>query len=518
MREARILWADDEIDLLKPHIMFLRDKGYDVTAVNNGDSAIELARANHYDIIFLDEQMPGISGLDALAAIKGFKPDTPVILITKSEEENIMEAAIGSKIADYLIKPVNPNQILLSLKKNLQVKELVSQKTTSNYQINFNKLGAEISDARTHEDWKEVYRKLVYWELELEKSGDNAMNEVMEMQHRDANNGFAKFIKNNYLYWFSDSAQERPILSPSLVKQKLLPLVKEGKQTCFVVIDNLRYDQWVAMRPLLQNHFNVKDDELYFSILPTVTQYARNALFGGLMPLAIENVYPNLWLNDEDEGTKNQFEEELFLMQMKRLGVTDKIFFEKVTAVSAGKRLPDKLQQITTSKLSVIVYNFVDTLSHARTEMEVIKELAYDEKAYRSLTLSWFNHSPLFEVLKELAARGINVVLTTDHGSIKVQDPVKVIGDKAVTTNLRYKQGKMLNYNPREVFEIKNPKLAHLPASHLSSTYIFSLGTDFFAYPNNYNYYVKHYRDTFQHGGVSLEEVIIPVVTLEPKI
>ena len=470
MKEVRILWADDEIDLLKPHIIFLKEKGYEVTAVNNGDSAIELARINHYDIIFLDEQMPGISGLDALAEIKNFKPDIPVILITKSEEENIMEAAIGSKISDYLIKPVNPNQILLSLKKNLQHKELVSQKTTSTYQSQFNKLGVDIINASTYEEWKEVYRKLVFWDSELNNSSDNALDEVLKMQRKEANNNFAKFIKNNYLYWFSESAQEKPILSPSLVKQKLFPVIKEQKQTCFIVIDNLRYDQWVGIRPLVQEHFNVKDDDLYFSILPTVTQYARNSLFAGLMPLAIENIYPNLWLNDEDEGIKNQYEEQLFLTQMKRLGYQEKIFFEKVTAVSAGKKLLDKMQHIVSSKLSVIVYNFVDTLSHARTEMDVIKELAFDEKAYRSLTYSWFSHSPLFEMMKELAARGITVVLTTDHGSINVQDPVKVIGDKNVTSNLRYKQGKALNYNPREVFAIKKHKQAHLPACQLTST------------------------------------------------
>jgi len=518
MKGTKILWADDEIELLKPHIIFLKDKEFEVVAVNNGDAAIEQARNNHFDIIFLDEQMPGISGIDALIEIKSFKPDIPVILITKSEEENIMEAAIGAKISDYLIKPVNPNQILLALKKNLKQKELISNQTTSKYQSEFTRLGIDIQNANTHDEWVEMYRKLVYWELELEASGgDQNMNEILQLQKKEANNSFARFVKKNYLDWFDEKTKDRPLLSQSIVKQKLIPIIKSGKQSCLVVIDNLRYDQWVSIRPELQEYFNVTDDSLYYSILPTVTQYARNSLFAGLMPITIENFYPNLWLNDEDEGMKNQYEEDLFNNQLKRNGINEKVFFEKVSAVSAGKRLPEKIQSITNSKVSVIIYNFIDSLSHARTEMDMIKELASDEKAYRSLTTSWFKNSPLFEVLKELANKGITVVLTTDHGSIKVSNPVKVVGDRFVTNNLRYKQGKTLQYNPKEVFEIKQPKLAHLPACHLSSTYVFTTGNDFFAYPNNYNHYVKYYKDTFQHGGVSLEEMIIPLVTLEPK-
>ena len=518
MKGTRILWADDEIELLKPHIIFLKDKEFDVVAVNNGDAAIEQAKNNYFDIIFLDEQMPGISGIDALMAIKSFKPDIPVILITKSEEENIMEAAIGAKISDYLIKPVNPNQILLALKKNLKQKELISSQTTSKYQSEFTKLGIDIQNANTHEEWTEMYRKLVYWELELEASGgDQNMSDILQMQKKEANNSFARFVKKNYLDWFLESNKDRPLMSQNIVKQKLLPIIKSGKQTCFIVIDNLRYDQWVCVRPGLQEYFNITDDSLYYSILPTVTQYARNSIFAGLMPITIENIYPNLWLNDEEEGLKNQYEEDLFYSQLKRLGINEKVFFEKVSAVSAGKRLPEKLQAITNSKVSVIIYNFIDSLSHARTEMDMIKELASDEKAYRSLTTSWFKNSPLFEVMKELSNKGITIVLTTDHGSIKVTNPIKIVGDRNITTNLRYKQGKTLQYNPKEVFEIKQPKQAHLPACHLSSTYVFTVGNDFFAYPNNYNYYAKYYKDTFQHGGVSLEEMVVPLVTLEPK-
>jgi len=511
-----ILWADDEIDLLKPHIIFLETKGYTVVSVNNGDSAIEKARETAFDIIFLDEQMPGVSGLEALTAIKSFRPDTPIVMITKSEAEDIMEAAIGSKISDYLIKPVNPNQILLSLKKNLNHKELISQKTTSEYQSEFAKLGMEINDANSWEEWVEVYKKVVFWELELAKSDERGMDEVLKMQKSEANNHFCKFVKDNYEDWFAGD-EENPLLSPNIVKEKVLPLLKNNETTVLLVIDNLRLDQWRVIRPLIKDMFKIEEDELYSSILPTTTQYSRNALFAGLMPNEIERHYPNLWMNDEDEGGKNQFEEDLLKTQLKRYGIDTPIFFEKVTAVNAGKKLLDKVNQIPNHLLSVIVYNFVDTLSHKRTEMEIIKELASDEAAYRSLTLSWFKHSPLYNTLKILSQKKIKLVITTDHGSIRCQNPVKVVGEKEITTNLRYKQGKTLKYNDKDFYVVKKPADIHLPKSHLSSTYIFALHNNFIAYPNNYNYYVKYFRDTFQHGGISMEEMIIPIITLSSK-
>lgn len=517
MAEITILWADDEIDLLKPHILFLEQKGYKVISVNNGDSAIEQARNRIFDIIFLDEQMPGVSGIEALVEIKSFRPDTPVIMITKSEAEDIMEAAIGSKISDYLIKPVNPNQILLSLKKNLNHKELISQKTTSVYQSEFTNLGMEISSASCWTEWKELYKKIVYWELELERSGEKAMDEVLRMQKNEANNGFCRFIKNEYEDWFSESNDETPLLSPQIVKEKVIPHIKNDETTVFLLIDNLRYDQWLILRPLIKELFKIEEDDLYSSILPTTTQYSRNSIFAGLMPDGIEKLYPNLWMNDEDEGGKNQHEQDLLEKQLKRYGFDFPIFFEKVTAVNAGKKLLDKANAIPSHKLSVIVYNFVDTLSHARTEMEIIKELASDEAAYRSITLSWFKHSPLFETLKILSRKKIKLILTTDHGSIRANNALKVIGDRDITTNLRYKQGKNLKYNKKEFYEIKKPSEVHLPSSHISSTYIFATKNDFIAYPNNYNHYVKYYKDTFQHGGISLEEMMIPIITLTSK-
>jgi len=517
MNKIKILWADDEIELLKPHLIFLEGKGYSVTPVNDGGEAIEKVKEERFDIVFLDEQMPGITGLDALGEIKKISPDLPIIMITKSEAEDIMEAAIGSKINDYLIKPVNPNQILLTLKKNLDSSDLVTQKTTMKYQMEFSQLGMTISDAQDWEDWVDIYKKLSYWELQLSSSKDRGMDEVLQMQKHDANLNFGKFVKRTYLSWLNTEGEDKPIMSANLLKENVFPHLKKKEKTLLLVIDNLRYDHWLSIRPLINEYFTVQNDSVYCSILPTATQYARNAIFAGLMPLEISRIYPDLWRNDEDDDLKNRFEEELLSSQLKRFGIDTKFYFEKITAINPGKKVTDKLNKILEHDFSVIVYNFVDTLSHSRTEMDMIKELASDESAYRSLTLSWFKHSTLFELIRELSDKDIKLIITTDHGSVKVQNPIKVLGDRNITTNLRYKQGKALQYNSKEVYELKKPEEAHLPAPHLSSSYIFSLEQDFFAYPNNFNHYVKYYRDSFQHGGISMEEMIVPYVELKSK-
>lgn len=514
MRQIKILWADDEIELLKPHILFLETKGYSVFPVNNGNDAIDEVSKQTFDIVFLDEQMPGLNGIEVLEIIKSVKPELPVIMITKSEEEHIMDKAIGSQINDYLIKPINPNQILLALKKNLDKNDLLTQNTTRKYQQDFSQLGMEISQANSTNDWIEVYRHLVYWEMQLEQSKDHSLHDLLLMQKNDANVNFAKYIKKNYLDWFKPN-NEKPLLSPSIIKEKVYPEIQKDEQTLLLVLDNLRYDHWMALRPLLSEYFSVHEESLYFSILPTTTQYARNALFSGFMPADLEKTYPDLWVDDEDDEMKNLHEEEMLISQLKRLGYSDKIFFDKITNIYTGKNLTDRISQISQYHFSVLVHNFIDILSHARTEMNMIKELASDESAYRSLTVSWFTHSPLFEMLQELARKKINVLITTDHGSVNIQNPIKVLGDKNVNTNLRYKQGKALQYNKKEVFEITRPIDARLPQCHLSSSYIFAMNQDFFAYPNNYNYYVKYYKDTFQHGGISLEEMIIPYVSLK---
>jgi CheY-like chemotaxis protein len=498
-------------------MIFLREKGYDVDTASNGADALELVRKNYYDIIFLDENMPGLSGLETLARIKTISPDVPVVMITKSEEESIMDEAIGSKIADYLIKPVNPKQILLSLKKNVEKRKLVTRQTTSEYQSAFMDIGSRLNNRLSVDDWIGLYRTLVFWELELNISDDKAMDEVLVMQKNEANQAFSRFVRENYTRWFGKSLDQRPMLSTDIFRQKIFPLSGNGKKVFVLVIDNLRFDQWRILSPVISEYFIIEDEMLYFSILPTATMYARNALFAGLMPSEIEKLYPSLWEEDDNEGNKNQHEEELLVRQMQRLGRKEKLYFEKVTSLKSGKKMGETIRSILESDLSVLVLNFVDMISHARTEMDMIKELASDEKAYRSLTLSWFNHSSLLDLLKILSENEIRVVVTTDHGTIRVNNPVKIIGDKETNTNLRYKLGKNLNYKARQVFEVTNPRDAFLPSRNVSTSYIFAQNNDFFVYPNNYNYYSNFYNNTFQHGGISLEEMIIPVVTLLPK-
>ncbi len=513
--QVKILWADDEIDLLKPHLLFLESKGYAVDTVNNGADAVEKSSENNYDIIFLDENMPGISGLEALAQIKEEKPFIPVVMITKSEEESIMEEAIGSKIADYLIKPVNPNQILLTIKKNLDQSKLVSQKTNSNYQQDFRQLGMALNNRMDADEWIEMFKKLVYWELELEKIEDSGMREILESQKKEANALFSKFIENNYEDWLNGK-DEAPQMIHTIIKNRVLPKLTEGK-VAMVVIDNLRYDQWEMLKPIFLKHFTIEEDDVIFSILPTATHYARNALFAGIMPSEIQKMYPKLWVSEDEEGGKNMFEKELLEANLKRLNKNIKWSYNKITNYEAGKKLADTFNELKDNDLNVVVYNFVDMLSHARTEMKVIKELADDEAAYRSLTVSWFEHSPLQDIIKKIADSKCKLVITTDHGTIKVTNPIKIVGDRNLNSNLRYKVGRGMTYKDKEVFQVKNPQDAFLPKSIMSAEFVFAKENDFFVYPNNYNHFVNHYGDTFQHGGISLEEILIPFVVLQPK-
>lgn len=516
MNKIKILWVDDEIDLLKPHILFLEQRNYAVTTVQSGIEALEEITKQQFDIVFLDENMPGISGLETLAEIKEHQSTLPVVMITKSEEEFIMEEAIGSKIADYLIKPVNPNQILLTLKKNLDHSRLVTQKTTTGYQQEFRKIAMDLSMVNSYEEWVELYQKLMYWELQLEDVDDPGMFEILESQKSEANIQFGKFIEKNYRSWFDKNA-DAPVMSHTLFREKVVPEIQKGQPVLFVVVDNLRFDQWKVLEPVVNNFFRKTKEEAYFSILPTATQYARNAIFSGLMPVDMEKLHPNFWLNDTDEGGKNLFEEDFLRTQLKRLGIEINWSYEKISSLKQGKKFADNFKSQKSNQLVTVVYNFVDMVSHAKTEMEVIKELASTDKSYRSLTLSWFKNSPLLEILQQAGQMDFKVIITTDHGTINVKNPSKVIGDKNTSLNLRYKTGKSLTYEEKDVLASKNPNEIRLPSINMSSSFIFAKGDLFFAYPNNYNHYVNYYRNTYQHGGVSLEEMIIPFVVLEPK-
>ncbi|MBD99075.1 MAG: two-component system response regulator [Verrucomicrobia bacterium] len=516
MTNIRILWADDEIQLLKPHIIFLEEKGYSVTSVADGGAALEAIDEERYDLVFLDENMPGLSGLETLNEMKSRYPSIPVIMITKSEEESIMEEAIGSKISDYLIKPVNPNQILLTIKKHLDTARIISERTTIGYQQAFRNIGMSLHNNMTFEEWEEVYKKLIYWEIELENSSETGLNEILETQKEEANNLFGRFVEENYRDWMING-EDAPLMSHNVFKEKVFPEITPNSTTFLIMIDNLRLDQWQMLKPQIEEIFWIDQEQTYLSILPTTTQYARNVFFAGLLPTEIQKLYPDLWLNDDDEGGKNLHERALVEHQLKRLGKDTRFTYNKVLNPSYGRKVVGDIPNHMNNAFNVIVYNFIDMLSHARTDTDIIKELAEDEAAYRSLTLSWFDHSPLKEALKEIAARGGKVIITTDHGSIKVKEPTKVIGDKNVNTNLRYKQGKNLSFEAEDVLAIHKPEEVYLPKINVSQSFIFAKGDRFFAYPNNFNHYANYYKNTFQHGGISLEEMIVPLIHLSPK-
>lgn len=514
MKKTHFLWVDDEIDLLKPYILFLKEKGYEVDTVNNGRDAVEMFRSSAYDMVFLDEHMPGLSGLETLSVLNTINPSVPVVMITKSEDEGIMNQAIGRKIADYLIKPVNPNQILMTIKKILDKKEIVAETATINYREEFNKLSVEIQQAASHEDWVNIYKELIYWDIELSQA-QHQMLEVLEMQQQEAESEFGKFVKHTYGNWIRN-ADEAPMLSPQLMKQTVFPWLERDEKLFFILIDNFRLDQWEVIKDIVNENFTCMEDT-YFSILPTATHYARNAIFSGLMPAQIAKMYPDWWVEETEDIGKNLMEKQLLQAQLERNRLKKTLSYNKINSNTEGEKLVNSFSDLERYDLNVAVFNFIDMLSHARTESKMIRDLASDEAAYRSLTRSWFLHSPLLSLIKKIAEKGYKAILTTDHGTIRVKKPVQVVSEKNTNTNLRYKLGRNLDYDPKKVFEITEPDRFGLPSPNMSTRYIFALNNDFLVYPNNYNHYVSYYENTFQHGGISMQEMIVPLITLHPK-
>lgn len=521
MQQARILWVDDEIDLLKGHIMFLKEKNMEVDAASNGIDALEMIKSNDYDIVFLDEQMPGMDGLTVLGEIQAITQNLPVIMITKSEEEHIMEDAIGAQIADYLIKPVKPTQILLACKKILENKKLVTQKVSTGYQQDFRNIAMQFFEDNDYRDWVDIYRKLMYWEGRMASNPDKGMEDVLSAQLSEANTNFGRFISRHYLDWVNTpSLEDRPMLSPDIFPEVVFPKLDESYDSVFfLLVDCLRYDQWKVFEGVISEYYYINQEDAYYGILPSATQYARNAIFAGRYPLEISQRFPKYWLNDDEEGGKNLREADFLQEQIARKRLNIKHSYNKVVSNEDGKVLSENILNFMHNDLNVIVYNFIDLLSHSRTEMNIIRELAPNEAAYRSLSKSWLEYSPLLSLLQTLSTRNVKIILTTDHGTCRVKRPCRIIGDRSTTTNLRYKQGRNLNYDEdaKYLFTVHKPEEARLPKSHVSSTYVFAMEDYFFAYPNNYNYYVNYFKDTFQHGGVSLEEMIIPIVELTPK-
>ena len=514
MQQTELLWIDDEIDLLQAHILFLSQKGYNVSKVHSGQDAIALVNERHFDVVLLDENMPGMTGLEVLDELKKVKPSLPIIMITKSEEENIMEEAIGAKIADYLIKPVNPNQILLSLKKNLDGTKLVTEKTITNYQQSFQELNSLLMQAHSLEDWSDVYQKILFWELELDGIDSHELQEIFGYQKTEANLTFSRFIEKNYAsLLFEDSDN---VFSHQAFKQLVAPRL-ESKPTLLLMIDNLRYDQFKSILPSISLYYNLISETEYFSILPTATQYARNAFFSGLLPSEMEKQYPQWWKNDTDEGGKNLHEADFFDAQLRRLNINIPHSYNKINRPLEANKFLDTLKAESASGLKAVVYNFVDMISHSKTEMEVIKELASTDKAYRSLTKSWFQNAMLLDIIKTAQQKGYQLIITTDHGTINVEQPAKIIGDRESSTNIRYKTGRRLKTDDKHVFMVKDPKSIGLPRINMSSSFAFAKDNYYLVYPNRYHHFVNYFKNTYQHGGISLEEMCIPFAVFSPK-
>ncbi|KPK96108.1 hypothetical protein AMJ80_01825 [bacterium SM23_31] len=525
MEPLKILWADDEIDFLKPHIMFLEQKGYSVTSVTNGDDAVEYARSDRFDMIMLDEMMPGKDGLSALAEIRDFNPTVPIIMVTKNEEERLMEEAIGQKITDYLTKPVNPSQILLILKKIFDAKKITREKLSRDYSQEFMNISQAITADLQPEEWIDIFLKTIEWEMELDQFPELGFQETLHGLQRDCNANFCRFVEKNYRNWIHGSARgvsaaggkDRPDLSIDVFPRWVFPKLRDGKSVVFILLDCLRTDQWLAMEPFLHDYFQIRHD-YYYSILPTSTPYARNAIFSGLFPRDLEYKMPGLWLqSEEDEYSSNRFEHQFLEEFIKRSEICRPVTsrYVKILEPQEARSTEKHLLNHAQNDLFCMVVNFVDILAHQRSESDILKEIAPDESAYRSLIKSWFEHSTLLSILRTLASEDTTVVITTDHGSIRGKRPTKVIGDRETSTSLRYKFGRNLQCNPKHVMHIKNPPEYLLPQRGVNAHYIMAKEDYYLIYPRDYNKYAAKYKDCFHHGGISLEEMILPVVTLE---
>jgi CheY-like chemotaxis protein len=514
----RILWADDEIDLLRPHILFLESKGYEVTSVTNGSDAIEKVKSERFGVVLLDEQMPGMGGLETLNVINQIMPELPVVMVTKSEEERLMEEALGRKISDYLTKPVNPSQVLLTCKRILERTRLETETVSQDYLQSFNKITTALSDDLDPTDWVDLYRELVRYDVELD--GDEGVRQILDDQYHEANRIFGRYIEDRYRGWVAESwspaVEDRPLLSHEIVEHHVLPLLQGGRPVVFFVIDCMRYDQWLMFEPLLYPLYEI-ETQFHFSLLPTATPYSRNAIFSGLLPRDLAKKYPRLWAaGEEDEVSRNRNEQQFLEDQFKRLRKDIRIRYDKIVGSDDGRDFAQSIHELKQFDLSAVVVNFVDILAHSRSDSAVLKEIAPHEKAYRALTRTWFEHSWLYSAFRELARDDVAVIVTSDHGAVRSLHATKVIGDRQTSTALRYKYGRNLKCDNRHAIFVTRPDEYGLPSDGINSNFIIAKEDYYFVYPTNYNQYLQRYKDTFQHGGASLEEMILPTVTLRP--
>ena len=519
MENARILWVDDEIDSLKPHCLFLEARGMVVTTSNNAADALQRVLDERFDAVLLDEHMPGGGGLELLPKIKAARPSLPVVMITKSEEDGVMQEAIGSQISDYLLKPVHPRQVLTSLTKLISGGKLAAAQTETQYQQTFRELSVQVNDARSWEDWTGVHRALCHWEMALEKTGNEAFSQLLQTQRDEANALFAKFVERNYLDWMANEAGA-PLQAHRFLKRILFPALTQGQRVLLLVLDNLRWDQWKVLQPLLEAEGHVREEGFHASLLPTATQYARNALFAGMTPLGISKRFPEYWVEDraETESGRNNFEEALLGAQLQTHGLGQIDWaYAKLTHAGSERKFAGQWPNLKKKQLVALVVNFIDMLSHAKAEQSIVRDLASDDAGYRALTKTWWERSPLREVVDQALASGMEVLVTTDHGTVLVKEPVKLTGERDLTTNLRFKQGRGVQVNLKEAVVFDTPEKMGLPNRALGEKVYFARGSDFFAYPNQYNYYVQHFRNTYQHGGVSLEEMAVPYAWLTRK-
>ena len=517
--KKQILWVDDEIDLLRSHILYLGERGYEVTKATNGLDALELIRKEQFDLALIDEMMPVMNGLELLRRLKELRPELPAVMVTKNEAEELMEQAIGAHIDGYLTKPVNPSQVLSVLKGIIDKRKISEDQLSRRWAEGFAELSRLIDEDLDAGGWQNLHNRICAWELELDGWGDVELREMLRQVRLEADRRFARWIEKIYPLWIESPPESRPLLSMSVVDKWLLPLLNDKKPVLFLVIDCLRLDQWLVLEPLLAEHFEIERKH-YFSILPSATPYSRNAIFSGFLPVEIEQLHPDLWSRgDEDEASSNRFERQFLEELLERRGVKlqREMRYIKVLEQEEAAEFERRVRDYLHTPLTAMVYNFVDILLHTRQSVEVLKEMLPDEAAFRSVTAAWFKHSSLFRIIQAYGEIGGTVLITSDHGSIIGRRGTKVIGDRQTSTSLRYKHGRNLKCDNRHAIRIKEPVKWGLPQRGVNTEYLLSKEDYFFVYPTNYHKYLEIYRGSFQHGGISLDEMVLPVVTLRGK-